>query len=461
MSSRAESEREGPLKVLIAGGGVAAVEAVLALRELAGRRVEVELMSSEPEFVYKPLSVAEPFKLGAPSRINLEAFCSEHGASFRQDRLVAVDPDENIVRTEAGAEVGYEALLLAIGARSVEALPGALTFRGSADVDAYAGLLRELEGGGVRRVVYAVPDSVHWALPLYELALLTAEHLRSEGIEAELTVITHEPRPLSTFGRRASGEVAGLLERAGVTVVTSETPERVSADGLELIGGGLVEADRVVAPPRLEVPAIDRIPQGRHGFIGTDMEMRVEGMINIWAAGDATWFPIKQGGLAAQQADVAATAIAARAGAEVKTGPLRAVIRAAMLTGSGPHYLRTGIGDRDQFSAAGAEVLWWPPGKIAGRYLAPYLAVHWGGGQPPPPLEDLEPALDSDGVRAQADHRDAVELALTSADGDARWGDHKGALRWLNVAEQLDIVLPVEYAEKRELWQKALQEQAS
>ena len=127
-----------------------------------------------------------------------------------------------------------------------------------------------------------------------------------------------------------------------------------------------------------------------------------------------------------------------------------------MLTGSGPHYLRTGIGNRDELSAAGPEVLWWPPSKIAGRYLAPYLAVQWGGDQPGPPLEDLEPAHDSDTARAQSDHRDAVELALTCADADARRRDYKGALRWLDVAEQLEIVLPVEYADKRRIWREAL-----
>ena len=40
----------------------------------------------------------------------------------------------------------------------------------------------------------------------------------------------------------------------------------------------------------------------------------MEGLDGVYAAGDATWYPIKQGGLAAQQADVVATAIAAAVG---------------------------------------------------------------------------------------------------------------------------------------------------
>ena len=54
----------GRLRVLVAGGGVAALEVLLALRELAGRRVEVTLLSPDREFVYRPVTVAEAFGRG-------------------------------------------------------------------------------------------------------------------------------------------------------------------------------------------------------------------------------------------------------------------------------------------------------------------------------------------------------------------------------------------------------------
>ena len=53
-----------PLRVVIAGGGVAGLEAMLALRELAGDRVDIELLSPSDEFVYRPMLVAEPFGSG-------------------------------------------------------------------------------------------------------------------------------------------------------------------------------------------------------------------------------------------------------------------------------------------------------------------------------------------------------------------------------------------------------------
>ena len=54
---------------------------------------------------------------------------------------------------------------------------------------------------------------------------------------------------------------------------------------------------------------------------------------DVFAAGDIANFPIKQGGLAAQQADAAAEAIAAEAGAQVDPQPFKPVLRGILLTG--------------------------------------------------------------------------------------------------------------------------------
>ena len=93
----------------------------------------------------------------------------------------------------------------------------------------------------------------------------------------------------------------------------------------------------------------------------------------VWAAGDAAAFPIKQGGLAAQQADVVARSIAARAGADVKPLPYRPVLRGVMLTGRGRAWMRRDLAGHDDAGDVARHALFWPPTKIAGRYLAPYL----------------------------------------------------------------------------------------
>lgn len=446
-----------PSKVVIVGGGVAALEALLALRELTGRGPEIEFIAPEREFVYRPLAVAEPFDRGEPHRLPLSKIASDANAVHREDGVAEVDPERKVVSTHSGEAVDYDALLLAFGAATKPALPGAFTYRGGADTAAVRELLERLLAGEVTSVAFAAPRAARWSLPLYELALLTSAWLRERGVEDRvLRLVTHESEPLAIFGQRASRSVAGLLRDAGVELVTSAAPSRFEEGELIVASAAAVSADVVVAMPRLEVEALAGIPQGPEGFIGTDRYMKVEGLSHVYAAGDATWFPIKQGGLAAQQADVAANSIAALLNREVELIPLRPVLRGALLTGSVPRYLRAEIGDRDGSSAAGAAPLWWPPSKVAGRYLAPYLVggrEEFRGRE----LADVEPLHGEDLSESAADHQDALELALASADADARWRDYRSALRWLDIAEELNLTVPAEYAEKRDRWSRKVE----
>ena len=365
-------------RVLVAGGGVAALEAMLALSRLAHDEVEVELVSPQRDFVYRPLAVAEPFGLGSVRRFDLHALTNGVGAAYRSDAVEAVDPERHAVRTKAGTELPYDALVIACGARMHEAIPGAITFWGTGDTSRYRSLLRALESGIADELVFCVPPRTGWPLPIYELALLTAAHLAQRGGgEPRLTIATSESSPLELFGTWASAAVRDLLERRRIGLCCSCYPVEVDGDGLRIVPGGHLSADRVVTTPRLEGPPIEGVPTDDEGFIPADSFGRVLGLeeAGVYAAGDATAFPVKQGGLAAQQADAVAELIAAEAGAPVDPTPFRPVLRGLLLTGSTPSYLRAEItGGGGETSMADPEPLWWPPGKIAGGHLAPHLA---------------------------------------------------------------------------------------
>jgi len=359
--------------VLIAGGGVAALEAALALRELAGDLASVALLAPEPHFWYRPLAVAEPFELGKVRHFELSLLAAEAGATFTPGKLVSVDAARRVAYTSPGGAVSYTMLLIACGASPKPAVEGALTFRGSADTPKIEHLLAEIERGDVRRVAFAVPAGAVWSLPAYELALMTAAWISTRGIDGvELILITPEDEPLRIFGQEPSDAVRALLDERGIAVHTGVQPAEAREGELLLVMGGTVAADRVVALPRLQGPRIGGVPQTFEGFIPVDPRAGVMGMPDVYAAGDITTFPVKQGGLAAQQAEVAAEAIAAKAGADVTPRPFHPVLRGMLLTGTQPRYLRTDL--VEETSEASLEYLWWPPAKIVGRYLAPFLA---------------------------------------------------------------------------------------
>jgi sulfide:quinone oxidoreductase len=405
------ASEQDPLNLVIVGGGVAALETLIALRELAGDRVAMTLVAPEHDFVYRPLTVAEPFARGEARRYGLAEIAHEFGARFVPDALAALDAEARTVTTERGESLQYDVLVLGVGARQVPAFRRALTFGVERDPEMFNGLLADIEQGYARRVAFVVPAGVSWPLPLYELALMTAAQAAGMGIEGlDFTLVTPEDHPLAIFGPAVSTAVGELLGQAGITPRTAVYP-RESGDDIVLEPGGIVlSADRVVALPRLEGPGLAGVPSDPAGFIPTELDGRVTGVNDVYAAGDATTFPIKQGGIATQQADAIAESIAARAGAEIEPRPFRPVLRGMLLTGGGARYMRAAVAGGGGEGAVSGHTLWWPPTKIAGRYLAPYLARR-DEGELSPPTEQAEGAL-------------AVEAPIEPA------GEH-GRRRWI------------------------------
>jgi sulfide:quinone oxidoreductase len=363
-------------RVLIAGGGVAALEAMVALRRMAGDLVDIELISPDRDFFYRPLSVAKPFGAGEVLRFDLPTLARGCAATHRLGTLASVDAGAHEARTNRNATFEYDVLLVAIGARPREVVPGALTFRGEVDVPLVTGLLSDIDRGLVERVAFALPGGVTWPLPLYELALLTAEHARDADLE--ITIVSPEEHPLQLLGREASDTVASQLHEHGIRYLAMTYPDSYAHGKLRIVPGPPLQVDAVVSLPRLKGIPLAGLPQDEEYFIPVDSTGRVQGLEDVFAVGDITTFPVKQGGIAAQQADVAAVEIAAAAGADVVSESFDPVLRGLLLSGS-PRFFRTELsGGRGTATTVDSDALWWPAGKIAARYLSPYLADHAG-----------------------------------------------------------------------------------
>jgi sulfide:quinone oxidoreductase len=372
------------LRVVIAGGGVAALEALLALRALAGSRCAVTLLAPNEDFVYRPAAVGEPFHRGRARRHPLREIAADTGATLVPAALRAVDAPAREVVTSDGERLPYDALLLAVGGQVVHPYPRTVQWDDGAGVERLGGLLADIEGGYSKRVAIVIPPGPGWPLPGYELALLTARHAYGMGVDLELTLVTPEPAPLARFGAQASAAVRAELEDAGVRLETGAYAEVEASKGMRVAlrpSGRVLDVDRVVALPLLRGRDIEGVPAGPGGFLAVDRLGHVEGLERVWGAGDGVDSPVKFGGLAAEQADAAASSIAANADPSVRPRPFRPVLRGRLLTGRREVWMRYESAGGGGDGLVSERPLWWPPGKVAGRHLGPYLAARDAGGQ--------------------------------------------------------------------------------
>jgi sulfide:quinone oxidoreductase len=364
-----------PLHVVVAGGGVAAVELALALHELADDRVRLTMISPQVDFELRALSTAEPFSVDHVRRHPLRDLAKRAGAQLLTDSVSAVDPKRHAVRLASGPSVPYDALVLAVGARHRAAYTRAMTFTGDTSTLPFNGLLADLEEHWSDSVAFVVPPGTTWTLPLYELALMTARDVRGMGIDdAQLELVSPEAAPLALFGAQASLAVADLLDRAGIAF-RGESYVYSNGDGaLELLPGGeRIDAERVVALPIIAGPQLTGVPADGWGFIPIDEHGHVRGLTDVYAAGDGTTFPVKQGGLACQLADAIAEQLAAAAGADVEPQPFRPILRGRLLTGRGAEYLEQPLRGGSGAGPTPELRLWSAARKIDGRYLSPWL----------------------------------------------------------------------------------------
>ena len=362
--------------VVICGGGIAAVEGLLRLRRRVGDAVDVTLIAPNDDLRYRPVAVQEPFSRPGARRYPLRKIARRTNAEWMQEALEWIDPEGQTAHTADGRAIQYDALLLAVGAGTRVPYGHVTVFDDANADDTYRGLVQDVEEGYTRSVALLLPEGPAWPLPIYELALMTAERAKSMGMEGiGVRVVTAEPRPLAAFGEGASEAVSQLLEAARVRVHPASRAEVPASRKLRVLPEELeLEPQRIVAMPRLVGRRVRNVPSDHDGFIPIDELCRVRGLEpRVFAAGDAANLNIKHGGLGAQMADTAADAIAALAGAELDVGPLRPTLHGVLYTGAEPLYLTARIEDGCVDSEVSRDRPWPADEKVVAEELGPFL----------------------------------------------------------------------------------------
>ena len=258
--------------------------------------------------------------------MELERFAADQDVRLVRDSLAAVEPERHEAITAYRGRLPYDALLVCVGARPVRALPGAITFRGGRDAAAVRAALDAMQPGDRGH------DRVRGPLRrLLDAAALRAGDprrrapARARGAGAGRDDVAR--------GRAAGGLRRRRLDRGGAgssTLAASSSSagaRAIAADAgeLELDDGRRIQARAVDhASGPASAGASPDCRQDAAGFIAVDEHGRVPGADGVYAAGDVTTFPLKQGGLATQQADAAAEAMLAALGPAHRAAPVRA-----------------------------------------------------------------------------------------------------------------------------------------
>ena len=387
--------------IVVAGGGPAALEALLTVRErLLARDVDLCLITPNRTFAYRPLSSVAEFATHPPHEVavtDLARFCE---ARLIEDGVVHVDEEAGELLTHDGDLVRFDYLLLAVGTSKAQPPVGWLGWPRQGDPLLLRRLADEFEAGEAREIGVVVPADTGWPLAGIELALILGWAARATGSRSRVRLLAEEPRPLATLGKVAEDAVEVELRQAGVEplggVVAGEAPAPGQDPGLDPVAVALgrtlaarqqrerTRIEVVVAEERMEFDRILILPPSRgpdigglaadRGYLLTDAHGQVLGSERVWAAGNCTASPVKHSAVAVLQADAAADALAAAAGARVKPPPFQVELRGILVTGAAERWWSENMPPVEGLEPA-THCLWWPPGGVVGGRLAHYIAA--------------------------------------------------------------------------------------
>ncbi len=362
-------------QVVIAGGGVAALEALMALRDLAGERVAITLIAPETTFTYRPMKVAEPFYKGHAHEYGLLEITRDHGARFIHDSVAEVHTEEKVVRCASGAHIPFDHLVIATGAKAVPAFRDALTFGEDPSEERLHGMLADLEQGYLKHIAFVVPGETVWTLPLYELALMTARQAWGMGMEnIQFTLVTPEERPLAMFGGPASEAVAQMLSDEGIEFVGSSYPTVGHGYVVADPGGRRIDADRAVSLPALEGRRLAGVPADE--ATGSSPSTPTGACVASPACTPRVTASTSPSSKAASRPSRPTPWPRRSRRRSAQTSipePFRPVLRGLLLTGGDDRFMRHTVAGGGGEGEVSGRTLWWPPTKIAGRYISGYL----------------------------------------------------------------------------------------
>jgi NADH:ubiquinone reductase (H+-translocating) len=291
--------RPGATRVLVLGSGFAGLWAALGaarrLDELGvpDGAVDVTVVSSAP---FHDIRVRNYEADLSACRIPLRDLLDPAGVGHIAAEVTGIDAQTKTVSTADGADLGYDRLVLALGSRVVKPnLPGLTEF--GYDVDTYDGAMRlqahihDLAGratdpaSSTAVVVGAGLTGIETAS---ELPKMLAGALGA-GSAPRVILVDHNPHVGSDMGDSARPVIEKALAQNKVDTITGVSVTAVDERNVTLSSGEAVPAATVVWCAGMRANPLTAqvgVPCDRLGRLPVDDYLRVEGVADVFAAGD-------------------------------------------------------------------------------------------------------------------------------------------------------------------------------
>ena len=303
------------MKVIVVGGGFAAVQFAKTLRKkLRASECEILLFSRENHMVFHPLladvagASINPDAAATPLRQMLP------GVACRTERVQRIDLGSSEIEFDDGtgalSRLPYDHVVIACGAESnLGIIPGmtehAFGFKVMRDAtDLRQHIVRQMEKAEVssdpdlRRwhlsfvVVGAGFSGVELAGEINELVRSSTRFYRNFRKQDVIVTLVHSQDHILPEVARTLGEFARKkMEKSGIAIRLNTRAVAATHQGIELSNGQMLEGATVVCTIGTTIsPLVQHldVPKER-GRIRTTPEMRIEGQRNAWAIGDCAF----------------------------------------------------------------------------------------------------------------------------------------------------------------------------
>ena len=288
-------------KITILGAGFAALTAVKNVRRL-DKDCEITLISAKDEFIYLPSLIWIPSgrRKATDLIVSLGNFIKKYKVNFHAAHVTGLRDSGRVVETTNG-EVTNDGLIIATGGRFIKKLPGiehAITpCEGIPAAEKIREKIKAMDSGTIAIGFASNPKekSAMRGGPMFEFLFGIDQQLRAEKRrdKFKLVFFCPAPKPGIRMGEKAVEGILSRMKKLGIETRLGHKMKGFEADKVKTEGGEF-GADLILFMPGMTgnkwFKSSD-LPLSEGGLLKADKHCQVQGMDNVYVAGDSGSFP--------------------------------------------------------------------------------------------------------------------------------------------------------------------------